>query len=378
MMRRIGPIFVFLFCLVFFDLQSASAADRSNVAVAVNDQLIELNDEQIKMLQYTSYSPISPFLQALEVNVTFDENIQQYIVEKNGKGLRISKTTKTIKTMDGTVILAQGKYIDGTFYVPMRVISEYFGYQIKYLAEQKLVRIYNEEVHQTDDSFIETNKDKIKNYFNSSKPKKVIYFTFDDGPNPYTPQILDVLKKKDANATFFMIEGNMKKYPNTVKRIVMEGNYPALHSVTHNKDKLYTSNSQNVALEMEKTRKTLLAISGVNSYLTRAPYGSKPYMSKARRDSLNQYHFKMWDWSIDTEDWKYSKSNPRKIVEKVKNGIQKLDGTDKPIVILFHDSKGTANVLSEIIDYVRQKGYEPIPYSPDNHKVVNYWGDTRL
>lgn len=373
-----GFIVIFFLCFLFFDLQKASAAGTDRVAVGINDALVEYNNEQVKMIQYTSYSPIEPFLKALEVNFSYDVNNKQYIAKKNGKGLRISLTTKTIKTMDGTVLQAQVKNIDGTARVPMRIISNFFDYEIKYLAEHKLVRIYDGRMQKNDADFIATHKEKINHYFNSSKQKKVVYFTFDDGPNQYTPLILDILKKKEAKATFFMIEGNMKKYPNTVKRIVKEGNFPALHSVTHNKDKLYKGSSQNVALEMEQSRKTLLSISGVNSYLTRAPYGSKPYMTEAHRNHLNRYHFKMWDWNIDTEDWKYGKSNPRKIVAKVKNGLQELEGTNKPIVILFHDSKGTASVLAEIIDYVRQKGYEPIPYSPDNHKVVNYWGDTRL
>lgn len=378
MKERIGLIVLFILCFVFVDHQTASAAENRNVAVGVNDQLIDYQNERAKMIQYTSYSPITPLLKALKLPFTYDSSTKKYIIEKNGKGLMISLSNKTIKTLDGTVLQGQVKQLDGTAYVPLRVISEFFGYRIKYVAEHKLVRIYNKEGRQSDASFIENNKTKIDKYFTNSKPKRVVYLTFDDGPNQYTSQVLDVLKNKQANATFFMIEGNMKTYPDTVKRMVKEGNYPALHSVSHDKDKLYKGNVKNVALEMEKARKTLLSISGVDSHLTRAPYGSKPYLSKSHRDYLHQYHFKMWDWSIDTEDWRYSKSNPEKIVAKVKNGLQRFDGKNQPIVILFHDSKGTVSVLPEIIDYIRKKGYEPIPYSPDHHQVVNYWGDTRL
>src|SRR3954469_22391082 len=87
-----------------------------------------------------------------------------------------------------------------------------------------------------------------------SNSGKVVYLTFDDGPNQYTPKILDILKRKKAHATFFMIEGNIKRNPKTVQRMIKEGNYPALHSVSHDVRKLYRGSSNNVAIEMEKTR----------------------------------------------------------------------------------------------------------------------------
>ena len=68
---------------------------------------------------------------------------------------------------------------------------------------------------------------------------KVVYLTFDDGPNQYTPTILDILKQKKAKATFFMIEGNIKRNPKIVNRIIKEGHYPGLHSVSHDVKKLY-------------------------------------------------------------------------------------------------------------------------------------------
>lgn len=136
----------------------------------------------------------------------------------------------------------------------------------------------------------------------SQTVKKIVYLTFDDGPNQYTPKVLDILKQKKVHATFFMIEGNIKSHPQTVKRMIREGNYPALHSVSHSVQKLYRGSSENVASEMEKTRKTLLKVANFNSKLTRAPYGSKPYMKKPLRDALAKKGFKMWDWTIDTLD----------------------------------------------------------------------------
>ena len=204
---------------------------------------------------------------------------------------------------------------------------------------------------------------------------KVVYLTFDDGPNQYTPTILDILKQKKAKATFFMIEGNIKRNPKIVNRIIKEGHYPGLHSVSHDVKKLYRGSSTNVTIEMEKTRQTLLKVSTFDSKLTRVPYGSKPYMTKPFRDALAKKGFKMWDWNIDTLDWKYNRTNPSKITSNVKAGLKGKKGT---IVILFHDSKGTAQQLPEIIDYLRANGYKLEVYNPTKHIVMNFWGDKRF
>jgi peptidoglycan/xylan/chitin deacetylase (PgdA/CDA1 family) len=208
-----------------------------------------------------------------------------------------------------------------------------------------------------------------------STTSKVVYLTFDDGPNRYTPKILDILKRKKAHATFFMIEGNIKRNPKTVQRMIKEGNYPALHSVSHDVRKLYRGSSNNVAIEMEKTRQTLLRVSKFNSKLTRAPYGSKPYMKKPLRDALAKKGFKMWDWDVDTLDWKYNRTSPSTITSRVKSGIR---GKKGPIVILFHDSRGTAQQLPIIIDYLRSKGYKLEVYNPQRHFVKNFWNDKRF
>lgn len=208
-----------------------------------------------------------------------------------------------------------------------------------------------------------------------AKTNKVVYLTFDDGPNKYTPKILDILKKKRAQATFFMIEGNIKRNPKIVNRMIKEGHYPGLHSVSHNARKLYRGSPKNVVNEMDKTRKTLLRVSKFNSMLTRVPYGSKPYMKKPLRDALAKKGYKMWDWDVDTLDWKYNRTRPSMITSRVKSGLK---GKKGPIVILFHDSRGTAQQLPIIIDYLRKKGYKLEVYNPQSHFVKNFWHDKRL
>lgn len=205
-----------------------------------------------------------------------------------------------------------------------------------------------------------------------------VYLTFDDGPNQEMDEILDILKEKNIKATFFMIEPQIKNYSDVVKRLVNEGHFPALHSVTHDKSKLYEGDPLNVAIEMEQTRKTLHQVTGVDSRLTRAPYGSKPYMTDAFRNGLVQQGMKMWDWNVDTVDWKYHNSNPELILENTINGMKGLKDGNDPIVILMHVTKGTATVLPQLIAFIENEGYEFSAYQPDKHFSMNFWNDSRL
>lgn len=82
--------------------------------------------------------------------------------------------------------------------------------------------------------------------------EKVAYLTFDDGPSLVTPKILDILKKQEVKATFFVIGKNVEEHPEIVKRAYEDGHYIANHTYSHKNSLLYKS-SQNFAKEIQNT-----------------------------------------------------------------------------------------------------------------------------
>jgi peptidoglycan-N-acetylglucosamine deacetylase len=69
---------------------------------------------------------------------------------------------------------------------------------------------------------------------NIETDKKTVALTFDDGPNPYaTPQILDILKREDIKATFFLVGKWVEKYPELAKGIASEGHTIGGHTYSH-------------------------------------------------------------------------------------------------------------------------------------------------
>nr|WP_228548409.1 polysaccharide deacetylase family protein [Sporosarcina obsidiansis] len=202
---------------------------------------------------------------------------------------------------------------------------------------------------------------------------KVVYLTFDDGPSRLTDEFLDVLLEYDVKATFFMQGNNLKKEHllESVKRAVVEGHYIGGHSMTHDFHTLYKENQ--FVSEMQETLALIHELTGESPHLVRPPYGSAPGLKNEQiRQQLVDAGIKVWDWTIDSQDWKL-KDNPAQIIENIKHGTNE----DKEI-ILMHEKTQTLAVLPEIINFYKEQGYHFAIYDEADHFVLNFQNDIRL
>lgn len=203
--------------------------------------------------------------------------------------------------------------------------------------------------------------------------RKLAYITFDDGPSEYTEQLLDILKEHEAKATFFMIGRQLNQHKSAVERLVQEGSYPGLHSMTHNYNTLYKSGSSaNFVKEFKKEQKMVQDLIGFTPHLIRAPYGSSPQIDESFRGDIAAAGFKMWDWTTDSLDWNLP-GQPDKIVARVSKSVHR----DKE-VILMHEREQTVQALPRILKLLEDRGYEFEVYDPNAHWTANFSGDTRL
>ena len=206
--------------------------------------------------------------------------------------------------------------------------------------------------------FNNTNEVQVNN------TRKKAYITIDDGPSKYTDDIISTLNKYNAKATFFMIDRNMKLYPEQVKNIIKNGNTPGFHSVSHDVNKLYKTNDS-AKEEFDKNKQTLLEVAGIESSVVRLPYGSKPYTPYKCYEELVKAGYKMWDWDIDTQDWKVT---PEQALENVKVSSRGRNS----IVVLMHEKKQTAKSLDSILSYLSKQGYEFVPID-ESETPHNFW-----
>ncbi|MCA0999213.1 polysaccharide deacetylase [Bacillus thuringiensis] len=202
---------------------------------------------------------------------------------------------------------------------------------------------------------------------------KVVYLTFDDGPSELTGKFLDVLKEQNVASTFFMQGSNLQNtsFQENVKRAVKEGHYIGAHSMTHNSDKLYKKGQ--FVPEMKETLALIHNITGTTPKLVRPPYGSAPGLKGQEiRNQIVEAGIKVWDWTIDSNDWKL-KGNPQQIIENVKRTT-----TEDVEVVLMHEKPQTLQALPEIIKFYKEKGYEFGVYNEADHFQLNFQKDQRL
>lgn len=200
--------------------------------------------------------------------------------------------------------------------------------------------------------------------------RKIAYLTFDDGPSVFQKEILDILKRNNIKGTFFMIGGNIRAYKESVKRLVNEGHYPGVHSMTHNYGKLYTQGK--FVEEMQQAQDIMKEVTGVHPKLVRCPYGSMPGLTEALRDQMVAAGMKEWDWTIDSLDWQFPGS-PDAVVQKTISQV-----SQNREVILMHEKSQTVQALQRIIDDLRNKGYEFEVYDESSHFPLNFWKDNRI
>ncbi|HLU22142.1 MAG TPA: polysaccharide deacetylase family protein [Bacillaceae bacterium] len=185
------------------------------------------------------------------------------------------------------------------------------------------------------------------------KTGKYVYLTFDDGPHPVSKDILALLDKYNAKATFFMLEPNMKNHPEAVKAMVEGGHTVGVHGVTHDKSKVYKSPS-NFVNEMEKAISYIYNLTNIDTLLSRAPYGSKPYITPPFKSAADAANLILWDWNIDSVDWKFQNGE---FVEKVIEQTERLVNKE-PLVVLLHEKPTTLEHLEKLLQYYQKNGYE--------------------
>ena len=190
----------------------------------------------------------------------------------------------------------------------------------------------------------------------ADKKIKTVYLTFDDGPSGHTDQILEILKKNNIKATFFVIGigKNFKDY----KKITDQGHAIGLHSFTHEYKKVY-ANEDSFFKEFYQIRDAIKSTTGQDVKIIRFPGGSSNAIaSKALKTAiinrLTREGFVYFDWNCDSTD---ASGNNVPVEKLVKYGVC----TNHPdINVLMHDTnakKTTVQALQQIIDGYKKAGY---------------------
>lgn len=230
-------------------------------------------------------------------------------------------------------------------------LAKYITFESKVEAEST---VKQPQTHITKTTSIVMKESGQKSFFDQ-EPKLPVFLTFDDGPTEHTIAILDILKKYEVESTFFMLNQNIHELPEVVKKVKQNGHTIGCHGVTHKVENFYkTTTSPNE--EMQTCGKSIEKVMGSKVPFIRVPFGSSPYLSSEQKSELDTSQFIMWDWNVDSQDWTMSSSD--EIVQSVLEQVKTLKEKEQVPVILFHDREITAKALPQIIEKLKDLGYD--------------------
>ena len=173
--------------------------------------------------------------------------------------------------------------------------------------------------------------------------KKLIAFTFDDGPSETnTNYLLDNLDKYDAKVTFFVLGSRVNSNKETIKRAYLEGNDIGSHTYNHRNLNLLSD----IALmdEVKKTNEAIKEVIGTSPTLLRPPYGN---LTDHGKELANM---SIVLWNIDPLDWKYKDKNrvAQEIIEHAHDGA----------IVLVHDIyKSSVEGALLAMEELQKQGY---------------------
>ena len=192
--------------------------------------------------------------------------------------------------------------------------------------------------------------------------KKQLAMTFDVAwGSENINQILEILDKHDAKATFFLVGSWVDDNKDLVKLIHEKGHEIGNHSNTH--PNMKDMSDEEILNEIEITSEKISNITGERTYLFRPPFGEVDEEVMEVCDALDYTPIK---WNVDSQDWK--DLDPVHIIERVSKGVQ--PGS----IVLFHaNSNNIGEYLDSILTQLKNKGYSMVNVSEliykDNYKV---------
>ena len=183
--------------------------------------------------------------------------------------------------------------------------------------------------------------------YNDYAGQKIVALTFDDGPGPYTAELLDFMQQEGVRATFFVLGTRVDSYPRLIRRMAAEGHEVGNHSNAHNM--LNRMDLVGVRKEMGRCAEKVEKLLGYRPSVMRCPGGNT---SSTVTQYAQEAGIPIAYWSVDTRDWESRNKDAILNVAFGKNGIK--DGS----IVLMHDIyKTTVEAAKEMILRLKAEGY---------------------
>lgn len=195
---------------------------------------------------------------------------------------------------------------------------------------------------------------RMKPVYEVKTDHKVVALTFDISWGNQTPMpVIEILKEKEVQSTFFLSGPWVKQNPEVVKRIKKDGHEIGSHGYRH--INLSNLSKTEIKEEVKKAHKNIKDVAGVDAKLIRTPNGDYNDQVIA---GVHEINYEAIQWSVDSLDW----MNPG-----VDTIVERVSKRSHPgAIILMHASdtcKQTADALPQVIDSLKKQGYKFVTVS---------------
>ena len=197
---------------------------------------------------------------------------------------------------------------------------------------------------------------------------RVIYLTFDDGPGPYTMELLELLDSYDVQATFFVIDNDFRYL---MKEITQRGHSIGVHSMTHAYRRIYAS-PEGFFDDLYGMQNIIEEQTGVKTWLMRFPGGSSntvssfnPGIMTTLTAAVEEAGFHYFDWNVDSMDAGGARKEDT-VYQNVVNGVVRQSLS----IVLQHDiHRYSVDAVERILVWGFENGYTFLPLREDSPAV---------
>jgi peptidoglycan-N-acetylglucosamine deacetylase len=182
--------------------------------------------------------------------------------------------------------------------------------------------------------------------------QRCIALTFDDGPSPASPKLLEYLQRESIRATFFQCGLNVERHPGIARSIAAAGHAIGNHTYSH--PKLLFKSSAFMTREFGQTQTIIEAETGTVPRYVRAPYGYRWFGIGAAQGKFNLMGVM---WTVIGQDWRLPAPEiARYVLARVAPGG----------IICLHDGRGVRpnpniaamlEAIRKIVPALKDRGY---------------------
>ena len=294
------------------------------------DNLTEKSEEAIKAIVAAARHNV---VQTIKQRQQPETNLDEMITKEALSNFTITDDGNTLAWPIGQASLLPSAYGEMTIKVPIAAVA-------KYLQNPTARKLAN----------VPKPPEPKPNPAPAAPPAansggKVIALTFDDGPGPYTAQLLDILDQHGAKATFFLIGSKVSAQADVLRRMHARGHQLGNHSWSH--PELPKLPVGQIAGEIDRTNDAIKQATGVTPTVMRPPYGA---VNGVVLEQLRLRGMSSILWSVDTRDW--ADRNSDIVCSRA------VAGAHPGAIILMHDIHQTSvGAAPCILSALKQQGY---------------------